>query len=292
MSRRFRQEFMPTVALEYLDFINIDLENDTRLGIDPALVNTRDSELGRLRLNFATIFEDYRQYLWEQIGEGNINEIVRLINVNESPEVGLGYSKTHRGSGIGKRLALKIANQIIDHSTQIIPLNQFSMMSVYIRDMGIDRVSDISVGVLKIDLIEFTQRICRENHIPMSRVLVNNIFRVSNKTWFSDMVDLPINRFDTSRRSNKGIILIPKYFLRGKLSIGYPVLSRILRRKTHIEHIRKIYGIKSTEYVSEEIIRDYALKNPSFVSKFEKEMTKRIKAKTKKGKYKIGNAEN
>lgn len=292
MSDTFVDYFLKGKDPNTLDFYNINLKKDIRVGLDPSLFNTRESQLGRIRISFNSHFEIYRNRLWKAIKDDNKQEVKRLIKVSESPEVGLGYSveKNHHGAGVDEKKANKIINNIWEHRDFIIKTNAFSMASIYVKGLGLDTVSDITVGVLKRDLIDFTQIICRRySQIKTEKVRVFNIYDISKNIWSERDFDLPINPKDKYKKKN-GIILIPKYFIRGRMFLGFAEFSKWVKRE-YRKQICKKYGLKFYRDIKTAHVRDFANNNPKVVAKFEKEQNKKLSEKNKKGDFKISHKE-
>ena len=133
-----------------------------------------------------------------------------MIAFPEVNEIGLGYSDSNTGAGAGGLYR----KQIIDSIYQSIEkgmkeYRHFEEIGIFEKGIGCDRISDITCNILKEELIEYTQMICKKYKIPLTKVKMKHIkFDFTHLRWIDGYVDLPFN--DIKKR---GVLLVPARFL-------------------------------------------------------------------------------
>ena len=133
-----------------------------------------------------------------------------MIAFPEVNEIGLGYSDSNTGAGAGGLYR----KQIIDSIYQSIEkgmkeYRHFEEIGIFEKGIGCDRISDITCNILKEELIEYTQMICKIYKIPLTKVKMKHIkFDFTHLRWIDGYVDLPFN--DIKKR---GVLLVPARFL-------------------------------------------------------------------------------
>ncbi len=197
------------------DWFNPILTKDTCLFIDPFSV-FKSSD---------TLFENsYSEmmYFFQQAFEliahagGNMSNLSykKAEGMLLFPEVNalcLGYSKTRRGSGSGPEWAKILASNINSIIAQgITHITHFEELGIFCEGIGPDRLSDMTANLLKSRLITYTQRICHEYNIPMTKKrLQNSAFDYQFKCWNSSEFLLPTNPY----KNDSPVLLVPKNFL-------------------------------------------------------------------------------
>lgn len=159
-------------ALEAKGVFNADVDSDSQLHIDPSLF--RDCQIpefadayNKFNGHFTKLFTGLVPYARDN--QKFFDQLVKDLSFREIANTCLGYSKsgTH-GSGIGGKLAIQVAKTILD--IYDIGINNpvvFEMMPFFEEGIGADRISDMSAYLLIKNLIDYTQRVCRELDIPM-----------------------------------------------------------------------------------------------------------------------------
>jgi hypothetical protein len=140
---------------------------DTHLFVDPLLLNTaKTPELSnsrqRVEKHYAEILlllsksEKREDRAWRGAQQ-------RLI-FRELPGTSIGYAaKSDDGRGIGRVLG----NRLLESASQIIKLGIsdpviFELLGLFEEDFGADRLSDMTIRIIRQDLYEYTDRVCKE----------------------------------------------------------------------------------------------------------------------------------
>lgn len=197
------------IRQEDVDFVMPDVDVDRRLGVDPFLLYRSPSP------DFQQAHDQilkYFNFILGNIREGNLTRAEYLLQCPEPNEIGLGYSKQgNRGNGVGPELAKEISNTF--HNSPILlsrGLRHIEELQLICPGVGPDRISDISANILKLFLIEYTQKQCRSWNIPVSRdIPINHYYDYNMSDWHDGYFNLPINPLTGS-----ALLFVPRRILR------------------------------------------------------------------------------
>lgn len=192
-----------------VDFVIPRLDEDLPLCIDPFLLyKSRDETLRRLHEQLLSLFNSSIVLF----REGKQEELSDLIDFPESNEVGFGYSKgAIRGSGLGQHLNKLLADTLAaSEPLQLRGLRHVEELQLVSIGVAADRVSDIAANVLKLALVEYTQKQAELWNIPLeSSVAVNHYFDFDDFRWADGYFDLP-----RSPVTGLAILLVPRRIVR------------------------------------------------------------------------------
>lgn len=210
---RFSTKYNINKNQEELEFVDIDLENDLELFIDPyiftKLKGTFSDKCNNAIVNF--FYE-----VIELIKKKDELNAKRILNgLKEPSETHLGLSKESiDGNGVSGIKAYKLYDKLSkSDAAKTGNLKDLSDCELMIYGIGKDSISDITTNIIRKYLIEFTQAQCEIYGIPMYS-FKNNIWDEKNKKWIVREYDLP------SINGNK-IILVPKSIITDKLILSY-----------------------------------------------------------------------
>lgn len=196
-------------VLKRLGILNASLDSDTKLFIDPLLLqNSKHPEFSKSALK---TFKNHFEKVIKLLSASKINNDVawrnarRLLMFPEVNYICLGYSSSAgKGSGSGAFTTngiMETAKAIIDLGIQDPDL--FIALAVFEEGIGPDRISDMTANIILDDILKFNERVLSVLKIktrPCNITLKNgNSFKVS----------LPINPIN-----GKPIILLPLDILR------------------------------------------------------------------------------
>tara|TARA_R110001583_G_scaffold61148_3_gene181074 strand:+ start:13788 stop:14765 length:978 start_codon:yes stop_codon:yes gene_type:complete len=175
---------------------------DAQLHIDPSLVeNSTIPEFKNARKELQDYFSEVFALISKIKNKGDDfwKEGHKRLLFKEQGNAGLGYSNgSKHGSAIGPIIAesiLKAGRKI--HSAGISDPEVFEMLGLFQKDIGADRISDMTLVILLERFVEYTQRISLELNIDTKD------FKVKNKIY-----QLPPDPC-----SNTYLLFIPKKFL-------------------------------------------------------------------------------
>jgi hypothetical protein len=241
-----KKAFTATGALDTI------LDVDTRLFIDPLLL--RDTEIPELRGSarrvedrFANILRllrhsQERRDVWARRAE-------KLMIFPEVKGVCIGYSaKGTSGSGMGSSLRRRLladAKEII--RVGIEEPDIFELAGLFEEDIGPDRIRDMVVGIIKVDLIAYTKRV----FVELGVVLKGR--------------SIPINPYN-----NHPIILVPREVLRDlPLALEWDDIALVASHNAALrEEVNEIIGStwRKARYASKQDVRETIFKHPEILS--------------------------
>jgi hypothetical protein len=153
-------------ALHRLGAFNAVIGVDNRLFVDPLLLKgIKVQELRKSRKNFEKYFREILFLLTKSKGEGDKawREARDRLIFRETKGVSLGYGlSTSDGSGIGTVLGgrlLRTASEIVGMG--IDDPEMFELLGLFDKDFGPDRLSDMTIAIVKDDLFRYSARVAK-----------------------------------------------------------------------------------------------------------------------------------
>lgn len=192
-----------------VDFLIPDIDVDRKLGIDPFLLyRSSNPYFKRAHENLLTFFD----LVIELLRSDEIEKAAELLQFPEPNEVCLGYTNRGIGGrGVGPELSKEILN-VFTNSPALLGrrLKHIEELQLVCPGIGPDRISDICANVLKLFLIEYTQKQCTYWNIPIdSSVPINHFFDFQTKSWHDGYFDVPCNP-----SLGGPLLLVPRRILR------------------------------------------------------------------------------
>lgn len=189
-----------------VDFAIPFIDEDIPLYLDPFLLwKSPAQQDNALHADIVNAF-NYLGILYKSDKAAAISVLKEL---SECEEVGLGTSKTRKGTKVGDKLATEILNTFLS----IPQLNEhgyrhFEQAQLIVEGLSKDRISDIASNLIKSWLIDYTIQKCREHGIPRERVPLK-YYDTKNKAFAEEEVDVPVNP-----ETGQALLLVPKRWLR------------------------------------------------------------------------------
>jgi len=191
-----------------LDFVDVDVENDVRLFIDPRAFITIPSDWGN---ECIALIRDYFSVLLRAIRENNKSTgLYLLANLKEPKETGLGLSvQGRKGRGVGFERSEDLWEALCrSEAVQSGLVEDLEDTALMIEGIGPDMISDITTNVIREPLIEYTQAVCQVYGIPIQQDIPSGpLWNPRDHSWISNFVHLP------SGEQGK-LILVPKIIIR------------------------------------------------------------------------------
>jgi hypothetical protein len=195
-----------------LEFLDVRLDTDVRLYIDPTSFSLLNNGWGR---ECTKLIRDYFQKVINYIKQGNKSKALKLLSgLREPNEIHLGNSKGQSiGKGVGNDRANKLyeslSNSKAVSSGLLVDLEQTAFM---IDGIGPDMISDIVANIIRKKLIEFTQKMCKKYDIQTSEVNSGLILNLDKECWENTQVELPGSKSPNGHYEK--LLLIPKDLVR------------------------------------------------------------------------------
>lgn len=233
----FSEYFKLNHTQPQLDFVDIPVNTDINLFVDPYSFSNENSAWEyNCHLKIISFFESAIEF----IRNGDDTSAKRILkNLSEPFETHLGVSRagfSGRGVGIVQALDIydKLANSAAIQSGLLSDLSECELM---IEGIGPDKISDITINIIRENLVEYTQEQCNIYDIPTVDFPVGLYWDMENSKWKTGGYQkLPEVKFTDGTRTK--IILVPKKHVRYKPSLfSQEYYNRIILYYLQQEHL-------------------------------------------------------
>lgn len=191
-----------------LDFVDVDMSTDTEVFLSPKALETLGSVWGDSCLHNVQHF--FTKVL-KLVKDGNNNAALELLEVLREPnETHLGLSSGRsRGRALGEGSAFLVWDALSNSAAAKTGLLQdLEDTILLVPGIGVDIVSDITTNLIRPQLIEYTQRMCLKEGIPLIEQIDSGpLWNPRTSKWESKLVALPRNKFGK-------LLLVPKAIVR------------------------------------------------------------------------------
>lgn len=206
----FSQYFNLTEPQNGFEFFNINVFADTKRFVDPYCIQRDMSPLGRRMAKNVNVF---MYDLLVSVRNQSYNDSLDLCSqFGETKGTRLGYSLIRLdGHGAGEKLSKNFVDNLYNSlavtSGQVRYLEETMLVC---ESIDRDIISDITISIVKEQLISFTQYICRKYNIPTKLIDENISYYCSlSRTWRNERFELP-HVYDSLTGKESYIILIPE----------------------------------------------------------------------------------
>lgn len=196
---------------EDIEFVDINLETDIRLFIDPWLIeNTNDS----FSKQCTTVINSFFNCAFDCCISNDNERLFELLNFGHEPnETKLGLSQNQSsGKGATSKILYKVFKEISKKRLIKDGIIKNPMdLCLFIENFAEDRMSDLLTNILRKNLYEFTKLQCSYYNIPLSntKVIIGSYWNENTLSW-EEIEDYPL------KANNLMLILVPKIFVRSK----------------------------------------------------------------------------
>jgi hypothetical protein len=190
-----------------LDFVDVDLERDAPLFVDPFAISQRlDSLSQECHLTLHAFFQRIVDAI--RAGQGADAQAL-LLQLREPNETRLGYStRRPQGAGIGTMQAGQLF-AALQGSTAVQTgfLRSLEECELMIDGVARDKLSDLTTNVIRGHLAQYTRDQCALFNIAVRPVALAPSFNRDTGQWEGNYFDLPV-------WENRPVLLVPKFFVR------------------------------------------------------------------------------
>jgi len=195
-----------------LDFINVPINGDVPVFIDPDALRALGSEWGNACVS---LLQTYFECVIKAIRADDHGRAKALLSqLNERNEFHLGYSKgKSRGHALGPISAEKIWKRLVKSKAATTGLmKDLEDTVLFVDGVGPDMLSDSICNIIRGPLIAYTNQVCRYYGIPMTNDVDSGpVWNARDERWERSYVSLPQTKHGT-------LILVPKVIARIKPS--------------------------------------------------------------------------
>lgn len=208
---RVSEHFDLGLAQPQLDFVDVDVETDTKVYVDPHALRQLRTEWGR---DCVALLRAYFGCVLTAIKAGDTARADELLGqLREPNQTRLGLSQGRpAGHALGPELARDVREQLERSAALRTGLIQdLEDTILMIPLIGRDLISDITTNVIREPLIRYTQHVCEDLGIPMDDdVYAGPIWDPETQEWSQGYATLPwVGRH--------ALLLVPKVIVRRKM---------------------------------------------------------------------------
>ena len=211
---KFSDHFRLGHAQAELDFVDVELDLDTPLFLDPYSLRTRGDDFSAACAHAITV---YFAALLEAIRERDDDEARRLLSALHEPnETRLGFSSGRpKGNAIGSELAEDILQSLkASEAVRTGLLSDLSESELFVEGIGPDRISDLTTNVLRSELLRYTKTQCELHGVPLHEVPSGSIWDPVRLEWTGQYAEMPV-------ADGCKVLLIPKAAVRWQPSLTH-----------------------------------------------------------------------
>ncbi|MGY3409163.1 hypothetical protein ACVWZV_005276 [Bradyrhizobium sp. GM5.1] len=207
---RISKQFRLGLTQPSLDFVDVDIRNDTKVFLSPTAVGALETEWGNACVS---LIQNFFRHVLHLIKSGQHEKAEALLQVLREPnETHLGLSAgTSRGRALGKESA-KLLWRALSKSEAATSglLADLEDAALLIPGISTDIISDITTNLIRHPLIEYTQRMCGQHGIPLTPGVESGpLWDAVNSEWTNSFTELPV------ANGNK-LLFVPKAIVRQK----------------------------------------------------------------------------
>jgi hypothetical protein len=267
-----------------LDFVDIDVDGDTALFIDPFFLNKRNDNWS---ISATQTVRNFFQTLIDLIRDNQISAAKLLFrHLHEPNATCLGLSQGNpQGRGVGIEDTDRIFDSIIrSRAIQTGLIQDLEDNHLFVENFGKDKLSDMTTNIIRKHLIEYTVSQCVLNNISLTENVPSGFYwNRYTREWESEYTTLLIV-------GQKKILLVPKaivsfcsdytpqqyyqHFVLNFLQNEHLELNSSLVQKrvdgTRYVTKKDIKEDEATKY-SKEFLREFTKKHPGVLQNFKLE---------------------
>jgi len=198
-----------------LDFVDVSLNTDNRLFVDPfALSQKADRWSHDAHQTVVSFFQAIIDSI-RQRDEQRARDL--LGHLREPNETRLGYSRRRvQGAGIGDMQAEDLFNALRDSTAvQTGFINSLEESELMIEGISHDKISDLTTNIIRLELAAYTLEQCGLHNIATRDVAMPACFNTDLMDWEERYLALPIY-------NNRPILLVPKSIVRRSSAYKHP----------------------------------------------------------------------
>lgn len=211
----FSDEFNLAKTQPELDFVDISLNTDNRLFVDPFALSQKPDHWSQ---DAHHTLISFFQSIIDSIREGNEDRAKELLgHLREPNETRLGYSRRRsQGAGIGDMQAEDLFDALRESSAvQTGFITSLEESELMIEGISHDKISDLTTNIIRRELAAYTLEQCQLHNIATQEVAMPACFNTDLMDWEERYLPLPIHR-------NRPVLLVPKSIVRRTSAYRHP----------------------------------------------------------------------
>lgn len=211
-----------------ISFVDVCTDDDTKLFIDPCLIELRKDDRSR---EAATLIADFEDTLYAEMRSGRWDSTHVFDEAHEIHDTKLGYGNGQNGKGKTSDGMRESLNRLCLLANRIPEISRIQDMSVFVEDFAEDCMSDLLTNILHRVLCEFTAEQMKLYGVEPAGVYQVKSWSCADHGWMSSKQPYWLI-------NGRRILLVPKYWVRkGFLFKAHQYLYGVI-----IERMRNEYG--------------------------------------------------
>jgi hypothetical protein len=208
---RFSEYFELNKKQNELDFVDVPLDTDIPLFIDPFVLSKREDLFS---IEASQTVSSFFQEVVNKIRNGDNSLAQKMLAQLKEPNdthLGLSTDKS-QGKGVSGKQALDLFLALKNsRAVQTGFIKDIQDCELVIPGIGDDKISDVVTNLIKILLIGYTKDQCDLFGIPTEKVSAGTYWNATEREWTDSFVELPVVNIDGKKSR---VILVPKSFTR------------------------------------------------------------------------------
>jgi hypothetical protein len=275
-----------------LDFVDIDIEVDLPLFLDPYFLSLRTDPWS---VDAHRTVESFFHYVIDLYNAGRKSDAKSLFqNLSEPNETCFGVSEGRpRGRGVGTDEAVEIFDNLVSsNALEQRLVSHLEDLVIFVENVGKDKISDLTTNVIRKHLIEYTKGQCELHGIPLTDSVPTGFFwNPVQRKWDNEYNQMLVI-------GNRVILLVPKSIVSYSYKYTHEnycrhfvleflrhehirLNSSLVKRKT-LKDGRENIWVNKDEIAKEEgayrkeYLRDFTKKHPEIFKEFQHSTKKHV----------------
>ena len=187
-----------------VDFVDVNIDHDYPLYIDPYLISTRTDPWS---VNVDRTIKSFFSAVASNVRAGNNPRAIELFMFMSEPKetcLGISSTGTTNGRGVGEGNATEIIEEIIrSRAIEMGVVQNIEDVIVFVDDVDKDKLSDMTTNIIRKHLIDYTKEQCEMWGIPLQR-------KESLPYWDSQIEDWNSTWEEILIYNGRELLLVPK----------------------------------------------------------------------------------
>lgn len=197
-----------------LDFIDVAIKGDTNAYIEPRAIRRLEDDWAK---GCVGLLQNFFDHLLDAVRDGNQKRGYHLLfGLREPNETHLGMSTGKpRGSSLGPGLIEKVWNRLTEsEAAKTGLLNDLEETALVVREIDVDRISDVTTNIIRQPLIDYTQEMAEHYGVPIEQLS-------GGRTWDPDAGMWAQETYASLPKTPVGpLLLVPKVIVRRRLDFN------------------------------------------------------------------------
>lgn len=268
-----------------LDFVDVDVERDTKVFLSPRALTLMQTDWGD---DCVSLVQNFFETVLQRIKSGdNAGAEALLQELREPNETHLGLSRgKSRGRALGNESAHDVWSALSKSAAAKSGLiHDLEDTVLLIPRISVDIVSDITTNIIRGPLIEYTQEQCRQLDISLTPGVPSGpVWHPAQRAWLTAFVDLPVTKTGKLLLVPKAIVrrtslydmqeyyrhFMLEHMQREELRAGSALVTMLKKGpKVHKTDLIKRYG------GDKKAVIEQTMKHPSVLDEYRKEKGRR-----------------